>query len=101
MAASPIVATTAGRGRGRSLEIGLVLPTLTPLGGATPGWRDHLAFARAAEAVGFDSIWVGLAGGLRAFARQGVGLLQLGISPVTPTAVEEFERVLERLDAGE
>jgi alkanesulfonate monooxygenase SsuD/methylene tetrahydromethanopterin reductase-like flavin-dependent oxidoreductase (luciferase family) len=43
----------------RPLKVGLVLPTITGLPpGVTLGWRDHLAFAQTAEAVGFDSIWV-------------------------------------------
>lgn len=47
------------RARARPIKIGFVLPTLTGIAsGATPGWRDHLALARVAEATGFDSIWV-------------------------------------------
>jgi alkanesulfonate monooxygenase SsuD/methylene tetrahydromethanopterin reductase-like flavin-dependent oxidoreductase (luciferase family) len=45
--------------REAALEFGLVLPTLTGVPGDMPlGWRDHLALARSAETVGFDSIWI-------------------------------------------
>lgn len=42
----------------RPLKVGLLLPHWTgAMGGATPRWRDILAFAQRAEAVGFDSLW--------------------------------------------
>ena len=45
--------------RTRPLRVGLLLPeTEGQMDGATARWRDLLAMARAAEAVGFDSIWV-------------------------------------------
>ncbi len=41
------------------LKVGLFIPSMTNLPrGVTLGWRDHVAFARVAEAVGFDSVWV-------------------------------------------
>ena len=43
----------------RVLKIGLNLPyTEGQLGGATPRWTDILAMARAAEAMGFDGLWI-------------------------------------------
>jgi probable F420-dependent oxidoreductase len=43
----------------RSPEVGLFLPTgEIMLGGATAGWRDLLEFARRAEELGFDSLWL-------------------------------------------
>ncbi|HEY7035186.1 MAG TPA: LLM class flavin-dependent oxidoreductase [Thermomicrobiales bacterium] len=45
--------------RGRPLKIGLLLPeTEGQLNGATARWSDLAAMARAAEDVGFDSVWV-------------------------------------------
>ncbi len=45
--------------RTRPLKVGLLLPeTEGQMDGATARWPDLLAMARAAEAVGFDSIWV-------------------------------------------
>jgi len=60
MATLPVSLSSSGPGpRARPLKVGLVLPTLTGSPpGPTLGWRDHLALARAAEAAGFDSIWV-------------------------------------------
>jgi probable F420-dependent oxidoreductase len=44
---------------GRPLKIGLLLPeTEGQLNGGTARWSDLAAMARAAEDVGFDSIWV-------------------------------------------
>ena len=41
------------------MNIGLLLPTWSgSLGGETPTTRDIVAFARLAEQVGFDSLWV-------------------------------------------
>lgn len=41
------------------MKIGILLPQWTrALGGATPGTRDLLDFARSAEEVGFDSVWL-------------------------------------------
>ena len=43
----------------RSLKVGLFLPIGEGmLGGATSGWLDLLDFARRAEDLGFDSLWV-------------------------------------------
>jgi probable F420-dependent oxidoreductase len=43
----------------RPLKIGLLLPeTEGQMNGATARWSDLLAMTEAAEAVGFDSIWV-------------------------------------------
>jgi len=43
----------------RPLAVGLILPHWTgSLAGQTPRWADMLAVARAAEAAGFDSLWV-------------------------------------------
>ncbi|MEA2523929.1 MAG: hypothetical protein QOF73_1156 [Thermomicrobiales bacterium] len=45
--------------RTRPLKIGLLLPdTEDQLNGETARWSDLLAMTRAAEAVGFDSVWV-------------------------------------------
>jgi probable F420-dependent oxidoreductase len=45
--------------QGRPLKIGLLLPeTEGQMNGVTARWSDLRAMARAAEAVGFDSIWV-------------------------------------------
>jgi probable F420-dependent oxidoreductase len=45
--------------RGRPLKVGLLLPdTEGQLEGRTPRWRDLEAMARAAEDVGFDSVWI-------------------------------------------
>lgn len=44
---------------GRPLQIGLVLPMAEGMmAGATARWPDFLALARAAEDLGFDSLWV-------------------------------------------
>lgn len=44
--------------RGRPFKVGLILPQWSgSLGGADPRWSDLLAFARHAEAAGFDSLW--------------------------------------------
>ena len=40
---------------GRPLRVGVQLPEVERV----VGWREYLAMARAAEAVGFDSIWLG------------------------------------------
>lgn len=41
------------------LRLGLNLPySVRQMAGATPRWSDILAMAQAAEAVGFDSVWV-------------------------------------------
>ncbi len=51
-------AKAAARSR-RALKVGLNLPTVEgALGGKTARWADLLAFARRAEALGFDSLWV-------------------------------------------
>src|SRR5712691_10300934 len=43
----------------RPLKVGINLPTVEgTLGGSTARWADLLAFARQAEALGFDSLWV-------------------------------------------
>lgn len=43
----------------RPLKIGLGLPLWTGgMAGKTPTWQDTLAFARYAEAIGFDALWV-------------------------------------------
>jgi alkanesulfonate monooxygenase SsuD/methylene tetrahydromethanopterin reductase-like flavin-dependent oxidoreductase (luciferase family) len=43
----------------RPLAVGLILPHWTDsLAGQTPRWADMVAVARAAEAAGFDSLWV-------------------------------------------
>ncbi|HEY8885344.1 MAG TPA: LLM class flavin-dependent oxidoreductase, partial [Chloroflexota bacterium] len=45
--------------RGRPLEIGILLPIGEGmLAGTTARWPDFLALARAAEKLGFDSLWV-------------------------------------------
>jgi probable F420-dependent oxidoreductase len=45
--------------RTRPLKVGLLLPeTEGQLDGGTARWTDLAAMARAAEAVGFDSVWV-------------------------------------------
>lgn len=42
----------------RPVKIGLILPQIEGRrAGTTPGWSDIVAMARAAEQVGFDSIW--------------------------------------------
>ncbi len=44
--------------RGRPLEIGVLLPQFSgALDGRTPRWTELRAIAKAAEDVGFDSIW--------------------------------------------
>ena len=44
---------------GRALELGLNLPYVEEsMDGRTPRWPDILAMAQAAEAIGFDAIWV-------------------------------------------
>lgn len=48
----------AARSR-RPLKVGINLPTVEgTLAGSTARWADLLAFARRAEALGFDSLWV-------------------------------------------
>lgn len=48
-----------GEGPRRPLRVGVFLPTLSGVPpGTTLGWRDHLALAQAAEAIGCDSIWI-------------------------------------------
>ena len=43
----------------RRPKVGLFLPTgEVVLGGATVGWSDLLEFARRAEDLSFDSLWV-------------------------------------------
>jgi alkanesulfonate monooxygenase SsuD/methylene tetrahydromethanopterin reductase-like flavin-dependent oxidoreductase (luciferase family) len=45
--------------RPRPLGVGLLVPQWEGhLGGETPRWRDTLAVAQAAEAVGFDTVWI-------------------------------------------
>jgi alkanesulfonate monooxygenase SsuD/methylene tetrahydromethanopterin reductase-like flavin-dependent oxidoreductase (luciferase family) len=45
--------------RGRPLEVGLIVPQWEGhLDGQTPRWGDALAVARAAEAAGFDTLWI-------------------------------------------
>src|SRR6516164_4144731 len=44
----------------RPLKVGLQLPHWEwGVGGVTPRWADLLALARQAEAIGFDTLWVG------------------------------------------
>lgn len=44
----------------RSLKVGLLLPFAEGMmDGATPHWTDLKAMAHCAEAVGFDSLWLG------------------------------------------
>ena len=51
--------TRPADGRQRSVQIGLILPFFEKLmSGTTARWPDILALARAAEALGFDSLWV-------------------------------------------
>lgn len=48
-----------GAKRSRPLAVGLIMPHWTgSLAGQTPRWADMLAVARAAEAAGFDSLWL-------------------------------------------
>ena len=43
----------------RPLKVGLFIPFLErSMGDETPRWEGLAAFAREAEAVGFDSLWV-------------------------------------------
>jgi alkanesulfonate monooxygenase SsuD/methylene tetrahydromethanopterin reductase-like flavin-dependent oxidoreductase (luciferase family) len=43
----------------RPVKVGVFLPiTETQMAGATPGWADVEAMARAAEDVGLDSVWI-------------------------------------------
>ena len=50
---------TTATGTGRTLKIGLNLPIgERMLGGQTASWTDLLAYARRAEALGFDSLWL-------------------------------------------
>lgn len=52
------VSKARGASRDRPLEIGVLLPQFSgALDGRTPRWADLRAMARAAEDVGFDSIW--------------------------------------------
>lgn len=45
--------------RKRPLKLGLILTPIEDRGGvATPGWTELAARARAADEVGFDSIWI-------------------------------------------
>src|SRR5438093_947835 len=54
-----MVPTQTSQTGSHRLKIGLILPSWTgSLGGETPRWRDVLAVAQRAEAVGFDSLWV-------------------------------------------
>jgi alkanesulfonate monooxygenase SsuD/methylene tetrahydromethanopterin reductase-like flavin-dependent oxidoreductase (luciferase family) len=47
------------QGSRRPLQVGLLLPVVEGMMvGATPRWTDIRAFARTAEAAGFDSVWV-------------------------------------------
>ena len=48
-------ATRPERGAGRRLRLGVQLPEVE----RHVPWAEHLAIARAAEEVGFDSLWVG------------------------------------------
>jgi alkanesulfonate monooxygenase SsuD/methylene tetrahydromethanopterin reductase-like flavin-dependent oxidoreductase (luciferase family) len=51
--------SSVDRGLRRPLRVGTFLPTLSGIPpGTTLGWREHLALAQAAEAVGCDAIWV-------------------------------------------
>src|SRR5258707_3553569 len=51
--------STAVSRSGRPLQIGLVLPMAEGMmAGKTARWSDFLAQARAAEELGFDSLWV-------------------------------------------
>ena len=60
----PVIRTTPETGSmplnsSRPLKVGLLLPeTEGQLNGQTAGWSDLLAMTQAAEAVGFDSLWV-------------------------------------------
>lgn len=50
----------ASPGKKRPLRVGLALPLWSgSMAGQTPTWQDTLAFARYAEEIGFDSLWVG------------------------------------------
>ena len=42
----------------RSVEVGLMVETGATFDGATRGWQETERIARAAEAAGFDSLWV-------------------------------------------
>ncbi|MFN8622793.1 MAG: LLM class flavin-dependent oxidoreductase [Chloroflexota bacterium] len=43
----------------RPLKVGLLLPIIEgTMAGGSAGWRELLAFARHAEALGFDSLWI-------------------------------------------
>src|SRR5215212_3404966 len=47
------------RMRQRPLGVGLIVPQWEGhLDGQTPRWGDALTVARAAEAVGFDTLWI-------------------------------------------
>jgi alkanesulfonate monooxygenase SsuD/methylene tetrahydromethanopterin reductase-like flavin-dependent oxidoreductase (luciferase family) len=49
----------AGTARRRPLKVGLMLPAIEGLmAGETARWPDLLAFARRAEDLGFDSLWI-------------------------------------------
>jgi alkanesulfonate monooxygenase SsuD/methylene tetrahydromethanopterin reductase-like flavin-dependent oxidoreductase (luciferase family) len=59
----PTGAATPGTGAAspgrRPLKVGVNLPTVEgSLAGKTPGWENIAAFARQAEDLGFDSLWV-------------------------------------------
>jgi hypothetical protein len=56
---TPTANTGVLRPGSRPLEVRLIVPQWTgSLGGDTPRWRDTLAVAQCAEAVGSDSLWV-------------------------------------------
>ena len=48
-----------GHERRRPLKVGAFIPIVeTEMDGGSPRWADVLAMVRAAEAAGFDSVWL-------------------------------------------
>lgn len=56
---NPTTSTEPIHHSGRPIQIGLLLPIVEKsMAGATARWTDFVALARAAEDLGFDSLWV-------------------------------------------
>ena len=56
--ADPVAVPAPARASGR-LKVGLLLPLIEKtMGGRSGGWPELLAYARAAESLGFDSLWL-------------------------------------------
>src|SRR5688572_13879332 len=59
MAAPPFPSAPSAEGQHRPLKVGLIVPVFEGgFAGTTARWSDLLEFARVAEAVGLDSLWI-------------------------------------------